>query len=287
MSSMVRRAGMDNTEIIYEKNDGVAVLTLNRPSRLNAFTAKMGLEIKAAMMDADRDNSVRAIVATGAGRAFCSGADQKMAAELRAARAASGANPEAGASAKPYGPDTLNDKFDYMLNLRKPIIGAIKGHSVGLGFTMTLFFDVRIAGESAKMGLLFVRTGRVLEQASAWMLPRLIGVPRAMEMAITGRLVTADEALAMGLVTRVVPDDLLMPTALEMAREIATNCAPTALALTKQSIYRHMHTDLETAWRDSYETAGRMPQTEDYKEAARAFAEKRAPRFPGFTNESS
>ena len=274
---------MDYTEIIYEKSDRVAIITLNRPARLNAFNARMGLEIKSAMIDADHDNSICAIVVAGAGRAFCSGADQKMAAEMRAARAAQGLDPDqALKSAKPYGPDTLNDKFDYMLELRKPIIGAIKGHSVGLGFTMTLFFDVRIAGESAKMGLLFTRTGRALEQASAWMLPRLVGVPHAMELAITGRIMNAPDALAMGLVTRVVPDDLLLPTALEMAREIATNCAPTAVALAKQSIYRHMNTDLETAYRESYEIGGKMPETPDYQEAARAAAEKRPPRFPGF-----
>ena len=274
---------MDFTEIIYEKIDPVATITLNRPDRLNAFNAKMGLEIKQALIDADHDHLIRAIVVTGGGRAFCSGADQKMAAEARAARAARGMDPDqAFKSPKPYGPDTLNDKFDYMLELRKPIIGAIKGHSVALGFTMTLFFDVRIAGESAKMGLLFVRTGRAMEQASAWMLPRLIGVPRAMELALTGRIMTAQEALAMGLVTRVVPDDMLLPAALEMAREIAINCAPTALAQTKKSIYQHMSTDLETAYRDSYEVGGRMPETADYQEAARAFAEKRPPRFPGF-----
>jgi enoyl-CoA hydratase/carnithine racemase len=274
---------MDFTEILYEKNDQVATLTLNRPSRLNAFTGKMGLEIKQAMIDADNDNDVRAIVVTGAGRAFCSGADQKMAAEGRAARAAAGTAPDQVLkSPKPYGPDSINDKFDYMLELRKPIIGAIKGHSVGLGFTMTLFFDVRIAGESAKMGLLFVRTGRAMEQASAWMLPRLVGVPRAMELALSGRIMTAQEALAMALVTRVVPDDLLLSTAHEMAREIAANCAPTALAQTKKSIYRHMSTDLQTAYRESYEVSGRMPESADYQEAAKAFAEKRPPRFPGF-----
>jgi enoyl-CoA hydratase/carnithine racemase len=243
----------------------------------------MGLEIKQAMIDADNDNDVRAIVVTGAGRAFCSGADQKMAAEGRAARAAAGTAPDQVLkSPKPYGPDSINDKFDYMLELRKPIIGAIKGHSVGLGFTMTLFFDVRIAGESAKMGLLFVRTGRAMEQASAWMLPRLVGVPRAMELALSGRIMTAQEALAMALVTRVVPDDLLLSTAHEMAREIAANCAPTALAQTKKSIYRHMSTDLQTAYRESYEVSGRMPESADYQEAAKAFAEKRPPRFPGF-----
>jgi len=274
---------MDPTEIVYEKNDRVAIITLNRPARLNAFNARMGLEIKEAMTDADNDNSIRAIVVTGAGRAFCSGADQKMAAELRAARAAQGLDPnQALKTLKPYGPDTLNDKFDYMLDLRKPIIGAIKCHSVALGFTMTLFFDVRIAGESAMMGLLFDRTGRALEQASAWMLPRLIGIPRAMELAITGRLITAPEALAMGLVTRVVPDDLLLPAALTMAREIGANCSPTAVAQAKRSIYQHMSTDLQTAYRDSYEVGGRMPETADYKEAAAAFAEKRLPRFPGF-----
>ncbi len=249
---------MDYTEIIYEKSDRVATITLNRPARLNAFNARMGLEIKSAMLDAEHDDTICAIVVTGAGRAFCSGADQKMAAEMGAARAAQGLDPDqALKSAKPYGPDTLNDKFDYMLDLRKPIIGAIKGHSVGLGFTMTLFFDVRIAGDSAKMGLLFARTGRALEQASAWMLPRLIGVPHAMELAITGRIMNAPDALAMGLVTRVVPDDLLLPTAMEMARDIATNCAPTAVALAKKSIYRHMSTDLETAYRESYEIGGK------------------------------
>src|SRR5260370_35626680 len=119
---------MDPTEIIYEKNDRVAIITLNRPARLNAFNARMGLEIKEAMTDADNDNSIRAIVVTGAGRAFCSGADQKMAAEMRAARAAQGLDPDhALKSAQPYGPDTLSAKFHYTLSIRKPLIVATKG----------------------------------------------------------------------------------------------------------------------------------------------------------------
>src|SRR5260370_11727563 len=118
---------MDPTDIMYEKSDRVAIITLTRPARLNAFNARMGLEIKEAMTDADNDNSICAIVVTGAGRAFCSGADQKMAAEMRAARAAQGLDPDqACKSPQPYGPDTLNARFDYVLDLRKPIIGASK-----------------------------------------------------------------------------------------------------------------------------------------------------------------
>ncbi|HKD67344.1 MAG TPA: enoyl-CoA hydratase-related protein [Candidatus Binataceae bacterium] len=262
---------MNFTELTYEKADRVATITFNRPQALNAYTPTLGLEMKTALHEADADHDVGAIIVTGAGRAFCSGFDVRVGAEANKAR-------RAGQS---HGYSEIHDNFEYMHRLGTPIIGAINGHCVFMGFTMTLFFDFRFLADNAKYGALFSQKGLALEQGAGWLLTRLVGVTRAADIAISGRLLPPVEALAMGLVNRVVAADQLMTAAGEFARDIAHNCAPTAAAQAKRAIYRDLGTDFGTAYQASCQDAIKQNATEDFKEARRSMAEKRAPRFPG------
>ncbi len=269
-------------EIIYEKSDRIATITLNRPDRMNAWTRTMEGELRAAMTDADRDDDIRAVIVTGAGKAYCAGAD--MGALTRLAEGTDSFAP--GESAGEGGPPEmvradLRGRFSYLLGLRKPLIAAINGACVGLGFTTSLYYDVRIASERARMGLIFVRRGLAIEHGSSWMLPRIVGVANAIDLAITGRLLDAQEALKMGLVSRVVPHERLMPTARELASTIATNCSPLGVARAKRLIYTHLFTDLVTAVAEENETIAAMMASADFKEGIKAFVEKRPPRFTG------
>jgi enoyl-CoA hydratase/carnithine racemase len=262
---------MEFTEIIYEKADRVATVTFNRPNALNAYTPTLGLEMKTALHEADADNEIGAIIVTGAGRAFCSGFDVKLGAQAN----------KAARSGESRGYSEIHDNFGYMHQLGTPIIGAINGHCVFMGFAMTLFFDFRFLADNAKYGALFSQKGLALEQGAGWMLSRLVGVMRAADVAITGRLLPPEEALAMGLVNRVVAADRLMTVTREFARDIAHNCAPTAAAQAKRAIYRDLSTDFPAAYQASCQDAMKQNLTEDFKEARRSMAEKRPPRFPG------
>ncbi len=271
---------MNFNEIIYDKSDRIATITFNRPEKLNAWTRRMGDEVEAAMLDAEGDDGVGAIVVTGAGRAFCAGADMDLLDKISKGEQAVPAAALAQSAASDVRAD-FRGRFSYMLALRKPVIGAINGACVGIGFTSSLYFDIRIASESARLGLIFVRRGLVMEHGSSWMLPRLIGVPKALDLALTGRLVDAQEALAMGLVSRVVPAQKVVATAKEIAGEIAGKCAPLGVAGAKRLIYDHLFTDLATAMRDDDRATERAMKSEDFKEGVTAFLEKRPPRFRG------
>jgi len=268
-------------EIIYEKANRVAVITLNRPARLNAWTARMEPELREALLDSEHDDKVGAIVITGAGKAYCAGAD--MGALNRVADGTTSAvqavsGEVAGTS------ETRADfrqRFSWIAGLRKPVIGAINGACVGMGFTTALYHDIRIASERARMGLIFVRRGLGIEHGASWLLPRIVGLSNALDLALSGRLLDAEEALRIGLVSRVVAHEQLMPTALEMAGEIATNCSPLGVAHAKRLIYHHLSTDLGTALAEENESIAVMTHSEDFKEGIRAFQEKRAPRFVG------
>ncbi len=236
---------MDFAEIIYEKKDRVATVTMNRPEKMNAWTPKMGAEMRTAMLDAERDPSIGAIVVTGAGRAYCAGADMTALSNIAAghAGARSAEAPDEWLAAQRV---DYRTSYSWPLALNTPVIGAINGACVGLGFTTCLYQDIRIASENARMGLIFTQRGLAIEHGSSWMLPRIIGLARATELAITGRLVDANEALEIGLVTRVVPQDKLMATAQEIASGIATKCSPLGVAQAKKMIYQHLFTDLAT-----------------------------------------
>lgn len=271
---------MNFSDILYDKSDRIATITLNRPEKLNAWTRRMGDDVREAMLDADRDDDVRAIVVTGAGRAYCAGADMDLLAKISRGEESATRTDEPRASPSDVG-GNYRGRFSYMLALHKPIIGAINGACVGIGLTSSLYFDMRIASETARMGLIFVRRGLAIEHGSSWMLPRLVGVPTALDLALTGRLVDAQEALAMGLVSRVLPAQTLLSTVREIAGEIGTKCAPLGVAQAKRMIYDHLFTDLATAMDEDDRATDLVSKSEDFKEGVQAFKEKRPPRFRG------
>jgi enoyl-CoA hydratase/carnithine racemase len=257
-------------EILYAVADHVATITLNRPEKLNAFTPTMARELIAAFDRVDADDDVRAVVVTGAGRGFCAGADL------------SGGGETFGYAAQ----DTVHRDGGGLVTLRmfeclKPVIGAINGPSVGIGTTMQLPMDLRLASTEAKFGFVFARRGIVPEAASSWFLPRLVGMSRALEWCMTGRVFGPEEALAGGLVRSVHTPDELLPAAYELAREIAENASPVSIALTRQMLWRMAGADhpMEAHKVDSRGIAARGA-SQDAIEGVMAFLEKRPANFP-------
>jgi enoyl-CoA hydratase/carnithine racemase len=266
---------MSFTEILLEVADGVALVTLNRPERLNAYTPVMGRELAEAFAACDVDDGVRAIVVTGAGRGFCAGADL--------ARGGESFDRTAAAEYQAPPPDRPWQKPRRAVapwDVRKPIIAAINGPAVGVGATLPMQWDIRLAAESARIGFVFVRRGVVPEALSTWTVPRLVGMARAAELLLSGRILSAREALEWGLVSRVVPDAELLPTARALALEIARETAPVSVAVTKWLLWGMLNeTDLERA--DDLDArafwwTGTQP---DAREGIRSFLEKRAPRW--------
>jgi enoyl-CoA hydratase/carnithine racemase len=260
-------------EILYDLDGPVATITLNRPDRLNAFTITMQREMNAAFDLVDGDDSVRGVIVTGAGRGFCAGADL----------GAGGETFDGEAAGRPSSERSYPRDFGGLLSLRvfqctKPVIAAINGPAVGIGITMTLPMDIRLAAESAKFGFVFAGRGIVPEAASSWFLPRVVGISQALEWSMTARVFGSDEALSGGLVRAVHPDDELLDAARALAEEIATNAAPVSVALTRQMMWRMLGAGhpMEAHRIDSrgvYST-GRSP---DAFEGVGAFLEKRRP----------
>jgi enoyl-CoA hydratase/carnithine racemase len=258
---------MDYEQIRFAVAEQVATVTLNRPERRNAWTRRMGIELRDALRQADQRDDVRAVVVTGAGRDFCVGADLEGGGTVfDAARAADGERAERLSLAA--------------WDVRKPVIAALNGAVAGVGATLPLQWDIRIAGESTRITFVFVKRGLVPEAASTWLLPRLVGMSRAADLLLTGRLVGAREALDMGLVSRVVPDAELLASAQALAREIAEQTGPVAVALTKRLLW-HMagEADPAAAERLDAQVFGWATQSPDAKEGIRAFLEKRPARW--------
>ena len=266
--------------LLYAVEDGVATITLNRPEKLNAFNTTMMKELIAAFDETDGDDNVRAVIVTGAGRAFCAGADlsagaatfdyDKRGGEAQAARQEAGVHRDGG------GLVTLRI-FDSL----KPVISACNGPAVGIGVTMQLAMDIRLASDTARYGFVFARRGINPEACSSWFLPRLVGLQQALEWCYTGRIFPAQEALDGGLVRSVhAPDDLL-PAARAIAREIADNTAPVSVAITRQLMYRMAGAShpMEAHRADSraIEARGRSA---DAREGVTSFLEKRPPNYP-------
>jgi enoyl-CoA hydratase/carnithine racemase len=269
---------MELKDINYRKSERIATITYNRPEKMNAWTPRMFEELRQAIDDAENDLDIGAIIITGAGRAYCSGAD--MGGLNRLAQGTEGAGADQSASATQVEADGMG-RFAFMLSLKKPIIAAVNGPAVGMGFANALYCDIRIASEQARMGLIFPRRGLAIEFGSSWLLPRIVGLANAVDLALTGRLIDAQEALRMGLVSRVVPDSELMPAARVLAADLATQCSPLGISYVKRFIYQHLYTDLATAFRDEGESAAVMLRSQDFKEGVKAFLEKRAPKFTG------
>ncbi|MDH7637457.1 crotonase/enoyl-CoA hydratase family protein [Sphingomonas oryzagri] len=270
--------------------DRVLTITLDRPDRLNAFTATMCEELIAAFDAADADDGVAAIIVTGAGRAFCAGADLGNGAATfdyanRPDRQSEAGSPIRADGSVDYDHPAIRDTGG-RVSLRifqslKPVIGVINGPAVGIGVTMTLPMDIRIAADTARFGLVFARRGIVPEAASSWFLPRVVGISRALEWTATGRLFDAAEAKEGGLVRSIHPADELLGVGRALAREIADNTAPVSVALTRQMMWRGLTQQhpMEAHRLDSKLVYARG-RSADAKEGVTSFLEKRAPSYP-------
>ena len=270
-------------QITYEFRDQILTITLKRPEKLNAFTATMQRELIDAFDNADRDDGVRAIIVTGAGRAFCAGADLSSGADTFDRDARRGPVRRLAGGKVDYSDPQVRDGGG-QVTLRifkclKPVIAAVNGPAVGIGVTMQLAMDIRIASEAARFGFVFSQRGIVPEAASSWFLPRIVGISQALEWCYTGRVFPAQEALAGRLVSKVVPADELLATARSLASEIAKT-APVSVALIRQMMWRMLGADdpMEAHKVDSrgIYTRGR---SEDVKEGVVAFLEKRPAQF--------
>ncbi len=265
--------------IRYEVDAGILTLTLNRPDRLNAFNGTMMTEMIAAFDQADADDAVRAIIITGEGRGFCAGADLEKGGDTFNYDERSDRDGASGGSAPRDGGGLLTLRIFESL---KPVIAAVNGPAVGVGVTMQLPMDIRLASENARFGFVFARRGIVPEACSSWFLPRVVGVSQALEWTYSGRVFPASEALAGGLVKEVLPPDQLLPRAREIALEIAENTSAISVALTRQMMWRLLGSDhpMEAHKVDSRAIYA-LGRTADAKEGVTSFLEKRPPQFPG------
>ncbi len=267
-------------QIITELADGILTITLNRPERLNAWTATMGRELIEAFDQADADDEVRAIVMTGAGRGYCAGADLAAGGETFDYRAR-----EADASllSAPVGGVPRDNGGQFTLRIfasTKPVIGAINGPAVGVGATMTLPMDIRLASEDARMGFVFARRGIVPEACSSWFLPRVVGISRAMEWVSTGRVFNAQEGLDAGLLRSLHSSEELLPAARALATEIAENTAPVSVALARQMMWRMLGAEHPMlAHRADSRAMLARGQSADAAEGITSFLEKRPAHF--------
>ncbi|WEK41970.1 MAG: crotonase/enoyl-CoA hydratase family protein [Candidatus Sphingomonas colombiensis] len=276
---------MDYEQIRYAVSDGIATITMNRPEKLNAFTGRMMNEMIDAFDRIDADDDVRAVIVTGEGRAFCAGADLSSGAKTFDYEGRGDDSPIGPNGELRYSSESARDGGG-RLTLRifeclKPVIAAINGPAVGVGSTMTLPMDIRLASESARMGFVFARRGIVPEAASSYFLPRVVGISQALEWCYSGRVFDAAEALRGRLVSEVLPGDKLLARANELAREIADNTAAVSISLTRQMLWRGLGYShpMDAHKVDSRAILSRG-RSGDAKEGVSSFLEKRTPVYP-------
>jgi enoyl-CoA hydratase/carnithine racemase len=268
-------------QITYESANLVATIALNRPDKLNAWTQKMEEEVVAAVRAAAADDQVRVIILTGAGKGFCAGADMSLLSSISQESA-----PRAGRFLmdNEMGSDVpaeFRKKHAWFLSVPKPIIAAINGPAVGLGFILPLYCDFRFASEKARFSAIFSKRGLVGEYGMAWMLPRLIGVPNAIELMFTAKMVDAGEALRIGLVSRVFPEENFLSAVQEFARELATTVSPRSVRIMKRQIYTGLLQNFDQAYEAALDEMRGSFGTEDFREGVAHFLEKRAAAFTG------
>jgi len=275
---------MLNQETQYHVADRVATITLNRPDKLNAWTAVMEREVRAAMAKAEKDENVRVIVLTGAGRGFCAGADMSLLRSIAdkgvdEARRAQALEPLA--ISETSGRKDFQKKYSYSPALTKPVIAAINGPVVGLGLVIALYCDLRLASDAARFVTAFAQRGLIAEYGMAWMLPRLVGHANALDLLFSARIIDAAEAFRMGLVNQVLPQATFAETVQKYAANLASTVSPRSLRVMKRQVYDAMFQTLA----ESFEIAEREMlaslQCEDFKEGVAHFMEKRPPSFTG------
>jgi enoyl-CoA hydratase/carnithine racemase len=275
---------MSYEDVALEVKDGVAVVSLNRPAQLNAFTVAMGLGLKRAMADAVKDEAARVIVLTGAGRGFCAGADMNLLQKIAPGGTAtpppafehdfySGLGPDVGAH---YG-----GRFGYFLQARKPVIAAINGPAAGLGLVLALYADIRFAASEAKLTTSFAQRGLIAEHGISWLLPRLVGPAHALDLLYSARKLTAAEAERLGMVNKVFPQESFMQDVLAYARTLAQTVSPRSTAVMKAQVWKAMHQDFNAALELANEEMQKSFASADFKEGVAHYVQKRAPAFTG------
>src|ERR1700722_9154279 len=275
---------MPTQETLYNVAHRVATITLNRPEKLNAWTALMESEVRSHMENAEQDDQVRVIVLTGAGRGFCAGADMSLLSAVaerglddrgREHELHSEGNRREGVSTD------FQKRYSYFPAIGKPVIAAINGPVVGLGLVITLYCDLRLASEAARFSTTFARRGLVAEYGMAWMLPRIVGIANALDLLFSARTIDAAEALGMGLVNRILPQESFLEKVHEYARELASTVSPRSLRIIKRQVYEAMFQPLSEAFDVSVNEMMASFKTEDFKEGVAHFVEKRPPAFTG------
>ncbi|WBL35375.1 enoyl-CoA hydratase-related protein [Tepidiforma flava] len=267
----------------YTAGDGVAVITLHRPERLNAWTGRMHTEYRWCLQQAEADPAVRVIVVTGAGRGFCAGADARA---LEGHIEKGGYDPGTPAELPTPGfgvrPEFDHD-FAYHFGLAKPTIAAINGPAAGVGLVLACFCDIRFAAAGAKLTTAHGRLGLPAEYGLSWLLPRLIGLSAAMELLLSSRVFLAEEAEQLGLVHRVLPAGELMPAVLDYARRLARTVAPSSLRVTRRQVYADLHRDVGSSVEDAGRLLDELTRGPDFREGVAALLEKREPDFLAVT----
>ncbi len=258
--------------VLYElRGDGVALLTLNRPHRMNGWGGGLAAKFYALLDEAEADPTVRAIVLTGAGRSFCAGADMGDLSSIEKADTSGGTDVST----------LVGERHPHFVaTLRKPVVAAINGACAGIGLTQALMCDVRFAAAGAKFTTSFARRGLIAEYGISWILPRVVGWGAAMDLLLSARVLLAEEAATIGLVNYVVAPEELLPRAIGYAEDIAANCAPSSLAVIKQQVYADSMRDLYEAGEHAEKLMGESMQRPDFIEGITAFFEKRTPNFP-------
>src|ERR1700730_2200124 len=279
---------MPTQETLYNVANRVATITLNRPDKLNAWTALMESEVRSHMENAEQDDEVRVIVLTGAGRGFCAGADMSLLSAV-AERGLDyrdlddrGREPvlRDGAMRERVPPD-FQKKYSYFPAIGKPVIAAINGPVVGLGLVITLYCDLRLASDAARFSTIFARRGLIAEYGMAWMLPRIVGIANALDLLFSARTIDATEALRVGLVNRVFPQETFLEKTQESAQELASTVSPRSLRIIKRQVYEAMSQPLAEAFDISVREMMACFRTEDFKEGVAHFVQKRPAAFTG------
>jgi len=275
---------MPNQETLYQVADRVATITLNRPDKLNAWTAVMESEVRAGIGEAERDEKVRVIVLTGAGRGFCAGADISLLSTvatkgLDSAQRAQAVQPQ-GSVVEGTRAD-FQKKYSYFPAVTKPVIAAINGPIVGLGLVIALYCDLRFASDAARFGTAFARRGLIAEYGMAWMLPRLVGHSNALDLLFSARMIDAAEAFRMGLVNQVYPQGTFHEKVREYAVDLASNVSPRSLRVIKRQVYDAMFLTLAETFETSEREMLESLRSDDFKEGVAHFIEKRSPVFTG------
>jgi len=278
------RLTMPNQETLYHAANRVATITLNRPDKLNAWTAVMEREVRAAMGEAEHDENVRVIVLTGAGRGFCAGADMSLLSTVAEKGLDEARRAQAVQPASSGGEGTRTDfqkKYSYFPSLTKPVIAAINGPVVGLGLVIALYCDLRLASDAARFSTAFARRGLIAEYGMAWMLPRLVGHANALDLLLSARMIDASEALRMGLVNQVHPQESFLEGVQKYVADLASSVSPRSLRVIKRQAYDAMFQTLAESFESSEQEMLASLQSEDFREGVAHFIEKRAPVFTG------